>query len=69
MYIEFCEFWLHLQIYFYDIFFQKASSANIVNRSKKKYNHRTGSRPFSYIVEKMVEDGSKFLEVDTFEFA
>ncbi|CAA2979135.1 uncharacterized protein LOC111372767 isoform X2 [Olea europaea var. sylvestris] len=48
---------------------QKASSANIVNRSKKKYNHRIGSRPFSYTVEEMVEDGSKFPEVDTFEFA
>ncbi|CAA2991265.1 Hypothetical predicted protein [Olea europaea subsp. europaea] len=34
--------------------FKKASSANIGNRSKK-YNHRTGSRPFSYIVEKMTE--------------
>ncbi|KAL2508826.1 Uncharacterized protein Fot_32473 [Forsythia ovata] len=31
----------------------KASSANIENRSKKKYNHRTGSRPLSYIVEEM----------------
>ncbi|CAA3002924.1 Hypothetical predicted protein [Olea europaea subsp. europaea] len=40
-----------------------------VNRSKKKYNHHTGSCPFSYIVEKMAEDGSKFPEVDTFEFA
>ncbi|CAA2955423.1 Hypothetical predicted protein [Olea europaea subsp. europaea] len=48
--------------------FKKASSSNIVNRSKK-YNHRTGSRPFSYIVEKMVEDGLKFSEVNTFEFA
>ncbi|CAA3019764.1 Hypothetical predicted protein [Olea europaea subsp. europaea] len=45
------------------------SEANILNRLKKKYNHRTGSRPFSYIVEKMAEDGSKFTEVDTFEFA
>ncbi|CAA3003212.1 Hypothetical predicted protein [Olea europaea subsp. europaea] len=35
--------------------FKKASSANIVNRLNKKYNHHTCSRPFSYIVEKMVE--------------
>ncbi|KAL2518267.1 Uncharacterized protein Adt_14514 [Abeliophyllum distichum] len=47
----------------------KSSFANIENRSKKKYNHRTGSRPLSYIVEEMAVDGSKFSEIDTFEFA
>ncbi|KAL2520687.1 uncharacterized protein Fot_24610 [Forsythia ovata] len=30
-----------------------ASSTNIENRSKKKYNYRTGSHPLSYIVEEM----------------
>ncbi|KAL2545703.1 uncharacterized protein Fot_14936 [Forsythia ovata] len=33
--------------------FIKSSFANIENRSKKKYNHCTGSRPLSYIVEEM----------------
>ncbi|CAA3012902.1 Hypothetical predicted protein [Olea europaea subsp. europaea] len=46
----------------------KASSANIVNRSKKKYNNCTSSHPFSYIVEEMAEDGLKLTEVDTFKF-
>ncbi|XP_022866925.1 uncharacterized protein LOC111386691 [Olea europaea var. sylvestris] len=62
--------WVELCNHFNSDKFKKASSTNIVNRSKKKYNHRTGSRPFSYIVEEMAEeDGSKFLKVDTFEFA
>ena len=30
---------------------QKASSANTANRAMKKHHHRTGCRPFSYIVE------------------
>ncbi|KAL2525803.1 Uncharacterized protein Adt_10857 [Abeliophyllum distichum] len=61
--------WVELCNHFNSDKFRKASSANIENRSKKKYNHRTGSRPLSYIVEEMAEDGSKFPEVDTFEFA
>ncbi|KAL2526489.1 Uncharacterized protein Adt_11543 [Abeliophyllum distichum] len=35
---------------------QKASPANIENRSKKKYNHHTGSRRLSYMVEEMTVD-------------
>ncbi|KAL2486631.1 Uncharacterized protein Adt_31387 [Abeliophyllum distichum] len=61
--------WVELCNHFNSDKFKKASSANIENRSKKKYNHRTGSRPLSYIVEEMAVEGSKFLEVDTFEFA
>ncbi|CAH9138167.1 unnamed protein product [Cuscuta epithymum] len=47
--------------------FKNASSANTTNRSNKKNNHRTGSRPLSYIVEDMIADGSKFPEVAAFE--
>ncbi|KAL2501277.1 Uncharacterized protein Fot_35125, partial [Forsythia ovata] len=36
----------------------RASSANIENQSKKKYNHRT-SRPLSYIVEEMTVTPSR----------
>ncbi|KAL2531447.1 Uncharacterized protein Adt_04798 [Abeliophyllum distichum] len=61
--------WVELCNHFNSDKFKKASSANIENRSKKKYNHRTGSRPLSYIVEEMAMEGSKFPEVDTFEFA
>ncbi|KAL2486838.1 Uncharacterized protein Adt_31594 [Abeliophyllum distichum] len=61
--------WVELCNHFNSDKFRKASSANIENRLKKKYNHRTGSRPLSNIVEEMAEDGSKFPEVDTFEFA
>ncbi|KAL2559375.1 Uncharacterized protein Fot_04114 [Forsythia ovata] len=45
--------WVELCNHFNSDKFRKASSANIENRSKKKYNHRTGSRPLSYIVEEM----------------
>ncbi|KAL2455845.1 Uncharacterized protein Fot_57236 [Forsythia ovata] len=45
--------WVELCNHFNSDKFKKASSANIENRSKKKYNHRTGSRPLSYIVEEM----------------
>ncbi|KAL2453611.1 Uncharacterized protein Adt_48889 [Abeliophyllum distichum] len=60
--------WVELCSHFNLDKFKKASSANIENRSKKKYNQCTGSRPLSYIVEEMAVDG-KFHEVDTFEFA
>ncbi|KAL2496256.1 Uncharacterized protein Fot_40013 [Forsythia ovata] len=43
--------WVELCNHFNSDKFKKASSKNIENRSKKKYNHRTGSRPLSYIVE------------------
>ncbi|KAL2553355.1 Uncharacterized protein Fot_06974 [Forsythia ovata] len=45
--------WVELCNHFNSDKFRKASSANIENRSKKKYNHRTGSCPLSYIVEEM----------------
>ncbi|KAL2493813.1 Uncharacterized protein Fot_37570 [Forsythia ovata] len=43
---------------------KRHSSTNIENRSKKKYNHRNGSRPLSYIVEEMSMDavGHYYLE-------
>ncbi|CAH9077195.1 unnamed protein product [Cuscuta europaea] len=47
--------------------FKNSSSANTSNRSNKKDNHRTGSRPLSYIVEDMLADGSQFPEVAAFE--
>ncbi|KAL2558598.1 Uncharacterized protein Fot_03337 [Forsythia ovata] len=46
--------WVELYNHFNSDKFRKSSFANIENRSKKKYNHRTGSRPLSYIVEEMV---------------
>ncbi|XP_022886749.1 uncharacterized protein LOC111402602 [Olea europaea var. sylvestris] len=61
--------WVELCNHFNSDKFKKASSANIVNQSKKKYNHCTSSRLFSYTAKEMAEDGSKFPEVDTFEFA
>ncbi|CAA3002322.1 Hypothetical predicted protein [Olea europaea subsp. europaea] len=61
--------WVELCNHFNSNKFKKASLANILNQLKKKYNHRTGSRPFSYIVEEMAKDGSKFPEFDIFEFA
>ncbi|KAL2545246.1 Uncharacterized protein Fot_14479 [Forsythia ovata] len=45
--------WVELCNHFNSDKFRKSSFANIENRSKKKYNHRTGSRPLSYIVEEM----------------
>ncbi|CAA3003871.1 Hypothetical predicted protein [Olea europaea subsp. europaea] len=48
--------WVELCNHFNSDKFKKASSANIVNRSKKKYNHPTSSRLFSYTAEEMAED-------------
>ncbi|KAL2501452.1 uncharacterized protein Fot_35300 [Forsythia ovata] len=45
--------WVELCNHFNSDKFKKASLANIENRSKKKYNHRTDSRPLSYIVDEM----------------
>ncbi|KAL2554979.1 putative transposase [Forsythia ovata] len=45
--------WVELCNHFNSDKFRKSSFANIENRSKKKYNHRTGSCPLSYIVEEM----------------
>ncbi|KAL2550018.1 Uncharacterized protein Fot_11548 [Forsythia ovata] len=61
--------WVELCNHFNSDKFRKALSANIDNQSKKKYNHRTGSCHLSYIVEEMTVNGSKFSNVDTFEFA
>ncbi|CAA3013381.1 Hypothetical predicted protein [Olea europaea subsp. europaea] len=33
---------------------------SIENQSKKKHNHRIGSRPFSYVVEEIAEDEMLF---------
>ncbi|CAH9056848.1 unnamed protein product [Cuscuta epithymum] len=60
--------WTKLCDHFSSEKFMKSSVANTSNRSKKKHNHRTGSRPIAYIVEEMAAGGSKFPEVDTFEY-
>ncbi|CAH9113507.1 unnamed protein product [Cuscuta europaea] len=60
--------WTKLCNHFISEKFMKSSTANTSNRSKKKHNHRTGSRPIAYIVEEMAAGSSKFPEVDTFEY-
>ncbi|CAH9113509.1 unnamed protein product [Cuscuta europaea] len=45
--------WTKLCNHFISEKFMKSSTANTSNRSKKKHNHRTGSRPIAYIVEEM----------------
>ncbi|CAH9106274.1 unnamed protein product [Cuscuta epithymum] len=45
--------WIKLCDHFSSEKFLKSSTANTSNRSKKKHNHRTGSRPIAYIVEEM----------------
>ncbi|KAL2538184.1 Uncharacterized protein Fot_19575 [Forsythia ovata] len=56
--------WVELCNHFNSDKFRKASSANIENRSKKKYNHRTGSRPLSYIVDEMIVATPLFMKIE-----
>ncbi|KAF5728873.1 hypothetical protein HS088_TW21G01027 [Tripterygium wilfordii] len=63
------EQWGTLCDHFSDPAFVNQCNANKENRSKKKYEHHGGSKPFSLRYEKPVEEGSQFPEIDTFSEA